>query len=123
LPSYFATFSPISILDVLTDFFACFDFLQTLQVYMIVILFVDFVFLFQDFIAGLLNLPWFPVPLLNPRLLTLELDQRDIGCEVDLPLCLAMLIVCAVCFPQCLQYLFVSFGNFISVLGQKPGAL
>lgn len=79
LPSYLATLSPTSKRDVLIAEFAIFDFLQTEQVYMTVILFVDFVFLFHFPTGGLLYFPLFPNPDVRPLSFSLNLEPLDIG--------------------------------------------
>jgi len=50
-----------------------------LHLYWTVILFVVFVFLFQDFIAGFDLFPIPPVPPLNPLIFSRLAEPRDIG--------------------------------------------
>jgi len=88
-----------------------------------VILFVVFVFLFQDLIAGFEYLPWPPVPLFSPRALILDVDPRESGFVEERALCFAVEIACNVCFLQVGQCLLVSFGNFIFIFDQYSIAL
>lgn len=86
---YFATFSPISILPERIAFLIPFIFLHSLHLYVIEILFVVFVFLFQSLGPFLERLPKFPVPL-KPRDSSLEADPRDIGWVAERDFCLAV---------------------------------
>src|SRR3989344_6257509 len=113
MPFYFVTLSPISILPERIAFLICLILLHSLHLYWTVILFVDFVFLFHDFIAGLECLPLFPVPTRWPLAFNLGVEPRDKGCAAERAFCFAVPTVCKVCFLQYGQYLFVSFGNFI----------
>jgi len=74
---------------------------------------VTFVFLFQDFTAGLEYFPLFPVPERSPLALSLVVEPLESGCEAERAFCFAVPTVCSVCFLQFLQYLFVVFGSFI----------
>ena len=75
--------------------------------------FVSFALRFQDFTAGLLNLPKFPYPARYPRAFARDVDQRESGCVEERERCLAVAIVCSVFFLQYGQYRRVSLGNFI----------
>ena len=91
--SYFATLSPISILDVRIAFLIPFDFLQTVQVYMIVCLFVDLDFIFCCF-GGLLEyFPLFPVPEVRPLALSLDFPPRERGRVAERDFCFATLTI------------------------------
>lgn len=96
LPFYFATLSPIVSLAVRIAFLMPFDFLQTVHVYITVILLVVLDFLLRFFIGGREYFPLFPVPDVKPLDLSLLGPPRERGCVVDLDLCFATLIFCFV---------------------------
>ena len=85
------------------------DFLHSVQVYIMFVFLVVFLFPFAWFFIRE-SFPWFPIPRFSPRSFILTLLPRFI--ELGLPL-LGSLTFCSVFFLQVGQYRFSFFGIFM----------